>query len=135
MGCNLHVIGKDLDTITLLSAIKMIPYKIKNKGEPRAIKKPAARFMTYSLVSFLASDADFDEFEKQKEDVIAFILINKEYLIAIKNNSEVEYFNFDFGIANKMKWHQSTYFEPDFISLLATYGIGIELTMYLDSEQ
>ena len=135
MGCNLHVIGIDLDMITLLSAIKMKPYKTKIKGEPRAIKKPKGQIMTYSVVSFLASDANFDEFEKQKEDVIAFILINKEDLIAIKNNSEVEYFNFDFGITNKMKGYQSNYFESEFISLLATYGIGLELTMYLEGEE
>ena len=80
MSCILRISGAGLDIEALLLHRSLVPNRTWRKGEERAIKGKAH---SDNGVSFVASDADFDEFERQLTDATEFLETHSSEIAAM----------------------------------------------------
>jgi hypothetical protein len=136
MSCRFSIIGKNFNPDAYLAIAKFRSCSIKHKGEPRMVTKPEGHIMPHSVLSTLASKADFNEFDKQIKDVIRFIKRNREKLELIQSTKGVEYAGFDFSVDHDCgKFCQSLYLPPELIKLAGELGLHIEISVYDNIEK
>jgi hypothetical protein len=82
----------------------------------------------------LVSNADFNEFPRQVEEAIAFLLSNREQVSRLSEFSGVEGPTLDFGIARRNVLLQCDCFPAELIRLAASCGLAIELSQYPTDE-
>jgi hypothetical protein len=68
MSCFLRIIGENLDVDSLLAEMNLEPCHIWRKGERRKTRLHGKDEYDLSGISFYASDAPLDDFEKQLEE-------------------------------------------------------------------
>ncbi|MND68765.1 hypothetical protein D3C80_602240 [compost metagenome] len=101
-----------------------------NKGQPRFSFKPEEK-LPYSLISIVASDADFDNLEKQIKDTIDFLKNNKSKLELITATKEIQYATLDFGVEdNNNEFTQTMRLPNELLRLAADLGMEIEMSVY-----
>ena len=135
MSCIFSIVGENfgVDNFIVQSGIK--PYKIFYKGEPRLEGKPESKKHEYSGCSIEVSNAGFDEFNKQVNDAIEYLKLNQESLKLIPSIPEIQFATLDFGIDNHIdKFVQSKYLPNTLLTLCAALGIGVELSIYQQTE-
>ena len=99
-------------------------------GEPRS--RVAKTPHLNSGANYLASDADFDAFEKQVVEATAFLESNLASVRGIANFPGVEQATLDFGVAlNVGNLAVCSYLPPSLIRLAAQANIGIEVSTYV----
>ena len=98
MSCILRISGENLNIDALLDSVEIKPYKIWHSGEPRSKSRPDGKRSTTSGASFLASDADFSEFDLQVKEVTSFLRKHREDITVMAEHEESEYPLLDFGI-------------------------------------
>jgi hypothetical protein len=132
MSCILRISGEALDIEALLLHRSLVPNRTWRKGEERAIKGKAH---SDSGVSFVASDADFDEFERQLTDANEFLETHASEIAAMAATPGVKYATLDFGVSlYKDSVAQFCSFPPKFVRLAASAGLGLEVSMYACSD-
>ena len=129
MSCVLRVIGKELNVEELLK-IDSNPDTYWKKGEPRLKTKPNDEKHLRSGAHYCVSEAEFNKFEKQKQDVIKYLNENEEKIKAIQKLSGVESLLLDFGIEQRDVFVQSDFSLPELVSLAGKLGLGIGLSQY-----
>ena len=133
MSCVLRVIGEKLNVEELLK-IDSNPDTYWKKGDPRIRTKPKDKKHLRSGAHYCVSEAEFNEFEKQKKDVIKYLNENEEKIKAIQKLAGIESVLLDFGIEQRDVFVQSDFFEPELIRLAGKLGLGIELSQYPPSD-
>ena len=133
MSCVLRVIGEELNIEELLK-IDSNPDTYWKKGEPRLKTKPNEKKHLHSGAHYCVSEAEFNEFEKQKEDVIKYLNENEEKIESIQKLAGIESVFLDFGIEQRDVFVQSDFFPPELIRLAGKLGLGIELSQYPPSD-
>src|SRR5262245_38224849 len=98
MSCVLSIRGKNFDPEKFVKESGLQPYRIIHKGDPVYKSKPDGIKLEHSVLTFIASDADFDNLEKQIIDTITFLEKNKAGLLLIDSNKSIEYATLDFGV-------------------------------------
>jgi hypothetical protein len=98
MSCILRVSGGQLDVDALLASVRLTPDRVWNCGEPRARSKPDGKCYEDSGVTYLASDADFGDFDKQVEEATRFLEDHSTQIAGIVTFKGVEEATLDFGI-------------------------------------
>ena len=134
MSCVLRVIGKELNVEELLK-IDSNPDTYWKKGEVKLKTKPTEKKHLHSGAHYCVSEAEFNEFEKQKKDVIRYLNKNEEKIKAIQKLSGIESIFLDFGIEQRDVFVQSNFFPPELITLAGKLGLGIELSQYPLSDE
>ena len=132
MSCILRVSGKNLD---IEKAIELFsdPSNIWNKGS----RNRRGEVLEENIVTWVMSDADFDQLDLQIEEVIELLVDYQECLDSLMKNVGVESAYLDFGYATKEVAIQGEYLEPKLLRLAGNLGIGILLSRYpemLESE-
>ncbi len=130
MSCIFRISGKELILENLLSLLSK-PEKLFIKGEEKG-----RQVIQRNSANYLVSDADFDQFQKQKQDATNYLQKNNATLQEVMALPGVESACLDFAVEENESFTQSNYFEPELLKFAGTLGIGIELTMYpvIDNE-
>ena len=135
MSCILIIEGEKFDVNGFLEITEMQPYEKHLKGEKRPFKKTGKQLIyEKSGCRFELSNADFNDFETQRKDVIKFLTDNFKKLKSIYsfgiNISEVP--TIGFGIENQMAdfWCQTEYLQPELLKLAGELNFGIEISLY-----
>jgi hypothetical protein len=132
MSCILRISGESLDVDALLRQHNLPPDRSWKKGEARLFKGKAH---IDSGVNFIASDADLNEFERQLIDATAFLELNVTSIVKMATTQGVQFAILDFGIAlNEGYVAQFCFFPPQLIKLLASAGVGLEISHYACSK-
>lgn len=105
------------------------------EGEPKYVTKPEKGKLKTTGFSICLSDADFDEFERQKQESIDYLTQNSAALKALLLNHKVIKAKIDFGIYMRDVIVQSDYFSPQLIKLCGELNLGIELSQYPNDEE
>jgi len=129
-GCVLRVLGDAFQSERFLAGSSFTPCNVFRKGEPKAKE----RVWETSGMAIPVSDASGDNFVEQVQDSIRFLKINANELARLRNHTGLEAMSLDFGVNRKDGFLQSSFFPPELISLAASLGIGIELSIYGDYE-
>jgi hypothetical protein len=129
-GCVLRVLGDAFQSESFLAGGSLTPCNVFRKGEPKAKE----RVWETSGMTISVSDASGDNFVEQVQDAIRFLNVNENELARLRKHSGLEAMSLDFGVNRKDGFLQSSFFPPDLISLAASLGIGIELSIYGDYE-
>jgi hypothetical protein len=73
MSCILRIEGEEFKLDEFLSILKTQPYEKHKKGEQSSFKNKKKLFHKKNGCKFDLSSAEFNEFEKQKRDVLSFL--------------------------------------------------------------
>jgi hypothetical protein len=130
MSCILRFSGKHLDVEALLKCTSIKPDRIWSKGEPKFKRKPEGTKMDSSGVTFLASDADFTEFDKQIEDTTEFLKANKNEILSMATHASVEFATLDFGVALRDEMIHSDTLNPQFLLAVGSLNVEVKISHY-----
>ena len=127
MSCILRISGEALDIESLLLHRSLVPNRTWRKGEERAIK---GKTHSDSGVSFVASDADFDEFERQLTDATEFLETHASEVASMAATPGVKFATLDFGVSlYEDSVAQFCSFPPKFVQLAASASLGLEVSI------
>jgi len=129
MSCILRVVGKELNVKELLE-IDSNPDTYWVKGESRSLGDPNGSKHLRSGAHYCLSEADFNEFELQKEDVIKYLVKNEDKMKAIQQLNGLDDVYLDFGIEQIDFAVQSDYLPPELIQLAGKLGLGIRMSQF-----
>jgi hypothetical protein len=129
-GCVLRVSGDVFQSDDFLAGSSLTPCNVFRKGEPKAKE----RVWETSGITISVSDASGDDFVEQIKDAIRFLRVNENELARLRDHPGLEAMSLDFGVNRKGGFLQSSFFPPDLVSLAASLGVGIELSIYGDYE-
>jgi hypothetical protein len=136
MSCVLSLQGRDFDVDRFLTTSALpLPFKVKRKGEPRWPQKPQGATMSFSVLSIVTSESDFNNLKQQIEDTIEYLERNKQYLRHISKADDIEFATLDFGVdlridREKLPCH-SERLPAKLLLLAGEFGLDIELSLYL----
>ena len=134
MSCVLRIIGENLNVEELLK-IDSNPDTYWKKGDSKLRTRPNNKKHLRSGAHYCVSEAEFNEFEKQKKDVIKYLHENEEKIKAIQKLAGIESVFLDFGIEQRDVFVQSDFFQPELIRLAGKLGLGIKLSQYPPSDE
>jgi hypothetical protein len=129
MSCILRISGTDL-SLDELEIIKLVPDSIWQRGTPIISNKPDGKKYASTGARYIVSDADFDEFDIQKNEAIEFLTNNNRIIEEMIKLPSVEYASLDFGIERRDVAVQCDSFQPELLKLAGNLGLGIELSQY-----
>lgn len=89
----------------------------------------------HSGATFVASDADFDEFEEQIEEATCYLETHCRQIASIASFEGVQHATLDFGIALRDVSIHSDILPLRFLKAAADAGISVELSHYPCSEE
>jgi len=135
MSCVFRVYGDDLEIDALMKKLKMEPYRLWRKGEPRYWKNPEGKKSDCSGACFDASEAEMTEFPVQVEDAINFLKRNQKDIEAIVAFPGVEEAALDFGIALKRDTLNCDYLPTELLRLAGNLNVAIELSHYAPCDE
>jgi hypothetical protein len=135
MSCILIIEGENFNVNEFLRLTELEPYEKHIRGEKRPFKKTGKTDIYESSgCRFDLSNAEFNQFDIQKEDVIKYLKTNLDklkliYSLGIK---ETETPIIGFAIENRMAefWCQTEYLQPELLKLVSELNFGIEISQY-----
>ena len=130
MSCILRINGERLDIDAILETTSLKPDRIWRRGEPRIRSKPEEGVHTDSGLTFLVSDADFSEFDRQVESATTFMETYRDDIILISKLDFTEYATLDFGVGRRDVMVHCDYLPPKFLNAIAGTGVGVEISHY-----
>ncbi len=129
MSCVLHITGDKVDVDALIDLAPVAPATSFKKGEPRS-PRPNARRNSTSGIAIVVSDADFDDFDRQKKDAIEFLQRHKSRLHDLLATVGIQHRSIDFGIEMRNVIAQTDSFDPEVVMAAADLRLGITLSQY-----
>lgn len=131
MSAVLRSYGTDFDVDSFLTDCSLPVCAVKRRGQPvHPASQPDGRRHDRSGVNVSASDADFNHFPQQVEDVIEFLRLNSEQIRRLCKFPGVEEVGLDFGIAWRDTAMQSDCLPPELLRLVGALGLDIEISHY-----
>jgi hypothetical protein len=95
MGCVIHFTGHTVNVDDLVALCPVEPAVAFRKGE-RTSNRPNARLCATSGISVCVSDADFEDFEAQKADAVAFLAERQAALTKMRDMPGLQLASIDF---------------------------------------
>jgi hypothetical protein len=130
MSCILRVSGAQLDVDALLASVRLIPDRVWHRGEPRLESRPNGKCHEHSGATFLASGADFGDFDRQIEEATRFLEDHSTQIAGIVTFKDVEAATLDFGIELRDVMIHRDILAPRFLRAAALAGVAVELSHY-----
>lgn len=134
MSCMLTIAGKafDIDEFTLKTGLQ--PHSEKRKGEPQFSTKPEGDKMTYSVVSFVISDAGFEAISKQIDDAIQYLEHHTAQLEKLAEVTGADAISLDFGVDDRIDdsavLYETHRFPARLLKIAGHLGIDLHLSVY-----
>jgi hypothetical protein len=133
MSCILRICGDTVDVESLMSGCSLAADNTWRKGERRTVGR---RAHSTSGVSFVASEADLDEFKAQVVDATQFLEENLADISRLAAFTGVEYALLDFGVSlYEDTVAISCHLPPALVRLAARASIGLEVSYYATSDE
>ena len=129
MSCILRIAGEKLNIDELL-AIDSEPSAYWVKGEPKLQSQPNGKKRLTSGANYCISDADSNEFELQKKEVIQYLNEHGDKIKAIQDVMGHEGASLDFAIEQRNVAVQCDAFPSELIKLAGELELGIEISLY-----
>ncbi len=130
-GCILRVSAGDVDIDDLLSRVKIVPYRLDRKGQPRLRLEHVSEHNEFHILTHKAREVSL---QTQITETIAFFRTHAEDLARIMSFPGVTGAELDIGIVGRDVIVQNEYLPPELLMLIGKLGIGINLSMYPVSE-
>jgi hypothetical protein len=130
MSCILRISGDHLDIEALLREVLLKSDRIWLKGQRRFPDNPNSKISDTSGASFVASDADLCDFDRQVTDATKFLKANLGSIRKMKVFPGVESLTLDFGIELRDAATHSDFLPPDFLKIAADSQVTVELSHY-----
>ena len=131
MSALLRAHGEDFDVDAFVAASRLKVCAVWRRGEPVfAALQPNGRKHQRSGVNVLASDADFNDFPRQVEEALGFLLDRADEVRRLCAWPGVEGAYIDFGVERRDVAVQCDHLPPDLIRAAGLLGLGIELSQY-----
>ncbi len=128
MSCMLRIGGETLDIDALLSQSALDFYNVWRKGEPR---NGGSKVHARSGATMVVSNAEFEEFDLQVKDAIAFLELHGTALAKVASLPGADHVGLDFAVSIREGFFTlCSYLPPRLIQLAALAGIGIEISHY-----
>lgn len=128
MSCILRVGGTSLDIDALLSSCSLTPRTQWRRGEERTA---GGKVFSTSGANFVASEADFEAFDIQVADAIAFLREHVTQLRRLAAFGGVDAATLDFAVSiYEDTMVRSCSLSPELVRLAADVGLGLELSFY-----
>ncbi len=130
MSCMLRISGVHLKIDEYLK-LKSEPENYHRVGDPVFQTKPDGKKHESCYVGYCLSEADFEDFSGQQQDVIEYLKNHEKVFEHLLSVDGIEDKFLDFGIEKRDVVAQSDYFEPELVRLAAQFGLGIMMSQYL----
>ncbi len=131
MSCILRIFGRNFEVDEFLKITGLIPIRIYRKGEQARFTESGVQ--EDSGCNIKISSADFDEFERQKEDALKFLTDQFEQVELFKKY-QGESADIDFGIRTRFieedVYTHTDFLPPELLLVTGKLGIGIALSYY-----
>jgi hypothetical protein len=132
MSSILRISGDSLDIDALLALHPLSADRVWKKGEPQILK---GKFHADSGVSFIASDADLDEFNRQVLEATEYLALHATIIAEMVAFPGVQKATLDFGVSIYEGYvTHFSYLPPRVVQLAANAGIGLEVSYYACSK-
>ncbi|MFT4639529.1 MAG: hypothetical protein ACI8T1_002854 [Verrucomicrobiales bacterium] len=118
----------------LVASIHIKDDKVWRKGEIRSASRPDGKANRHSGATFIASDADFEEFETQVVEATRFLVQHRDEMRDLVRFDAVDHATLDFGIELRDVMIHSDTLTPELIAAAAAVGVSIELSHYPGSK-
>jgi hypothetical protein len=137
MSCHLALWGTDFNVDAFLEKSGFAADSIGRRGEPVYKSKPDGRKLEGSSCSATVSNAEFNDFNEQVGDAIAYLKLHGEALKHIPTAEGLEDAFLDFGVSFNPPngFYQSQRLPAELVKLAAEINIGITISMYAPSEE
>lgn len=89
-----------------------------------------SKIRTNSECSFVVSEADMDQFDKQVKDATTYVKRNQRYIRKMVRFRGVKGVVLDFGIELRNVMIHSDFLPPKFLQAIAKSGVTVELSHY-----
>ncbi|AMJ65764.1 hypothetical protein AXW84_10235 [Hymenobacter sp. PAMC 26628] len=138
MLCDLRFSAKDFDIDDAVAMLHFKPYRIWRQGE--IANGRTNKIFPDSGFLVAASETDFNFFQQQITDVIAFATVHQDDLQKVKGlmeKSREPSLWFDFGIETRMfnVGVQIDFLPVELLALCAKINAGIKITQYHPSSE
>jgi hypothetical protein len=134
MSCVLQISGKNLDLDSFLAKSRLKPYKKGYKGDTQFRNKPDGKKLSESYITFLASNADFEDLSSQIRDTIKFLKKNRKglsYVSKVKGiDSAFLHFGIDLRIDKENILVQTDIFPSELLKVAGDLKIDIAFSIY-----
>lgn len=130
MSCMFRVFGSDLEIDALLDGVALEPNRVWHKGDLRFKHRPDGEVLVLSGASFIASDADMNEFDVQIKEVKDFLSEHCAEIQKMVQFPGVEGGVLDFGIELRNVAVHGDFLPLELLQLAAQAGVGIQLSHY-----
>ena len=128
MSCVLRVVGEFLDVDQMVHVAAIQPYLVWRKGER---KGGSGRPHERSGAFYLVSDADMNEVLRQVSEAEEYLERNLAQISSIVSFPGVTAAVLDFAASlEEVQFNQSCRFSRNFLKLVVTAGVELELTQY-----
>ena len=131
MSCMFRFSAKHFDVHAYLAQSSLKPDEVFQPGNYN--QTALETWITeYSGFCIIASNAGFNDFNRQVLDVTKFIHINEKELLDLGQIKDKVNFFFDFGLSttlfNEDVWVDTFHFPVEFMQLLCKVGAGMEIS-------
>jgi hypothetical protein len=126
MSCMLRYSGESLDVEKLLAAIPLAP----NRSWLRGSRDFRQRICPTSGASFVASDAEMDQFDAQIAECIAFLGNHQAALAAAASLPGVDHAVLDFGVELRDVAVHVDLFPAPLVAAAASCGLALAISHY-----
>ena len=133
MSCILRISGNAVDVDSLMAGCSLPANNVWRKGERRTV---GGKIQSTSGLSFVVSEADFDEFDAQVVDATKFLVQHLAEISRLAAFSGVDFALLDFGVSlYEDTVAISCHLPPALVRLAASAGLGLEVSYYATSDE
>ena len=127
MSAILRVYGKSFDVDSFIENTSLKIIKAYRKGERR---NPKSKPNIYSGINIRVSDIDFDNYEGQQDESLAFMAAHEEELIRLRDFTGVDSLTIDYGAEIYPPGWCSFRFPHELMLKAGELKINLELSVY-----
>jgi hypothetical protein len=131
MTAMIRASGTDFDPDQFCFQSRLDPCELYHRGDldfPES--QPDGRRCEHSGINIVASDAEFDEFDRQVDEAAAFLKGHHDELSRLRDFPGIEGITIDFGVEHKDVYVECYRLSPELIRLAGELGMSIEISLY-----
>lgn len=131
MSAMIRASGTNFDPDHFCSQSQLHPCELFRRGEPYfSASQSDGRRYEHSGINIVASDAEFDEFDRQVDEAAAFLKGHHDELSRLRDFPGIEGIMIDFGAKHKDVYVECYSLSPELVRLAGELGRSIEISLY-----
>ena len=134
--CVLHIVLDTDQLDSIVGSTKLPIYQVYKKGEKHKYRKN--KVFDHNMISCDVSDKEWDDFEGQTKDMLAFLTKYHIELGSLRDNFKIIDWQFDMPYYCRLTEeliNQNNYLPAELLSLAGYFGIAINLSLYWPDQE